>query len=149
MSNVTHLRILSTFAGRVVLSTEPLRSDFDLDLRYGLEGENTVKHLMSVETIEVKRDRRWKETGNIYIETSCYSVTKKTTVRSGLLTSKATHWAFVLEGLTLIVSLDDLITTVERHGTRVICNIEPNPSSGYLITVTALLKYQVDKAVPV
>ena len=130
----------------VVTNTEASRSDFDLDLRYGLEGENTVKALLSIETVEVKRDRRWKDTGNIYIETTCFSNTTSSMVRSGILTSKATHWAFVLEDLTILVTRADLVETIERHGSVIICNIEPNPSTGYLITVAALLQYQVAKA---
>jgi len=50
------------------------KSDWDIDLRYGQDGEEYVRRLLTMETVEVKRDRRWKETGNIYIETSCYYV---------------------------------------------------------------------------
>lgn len=105
-----------------------------------------VKDLLSIETVEVKRDRRWKETGNLFIETSCFYVNEGVTKRSGLLVTKATHWAFVLEDLTLIVSREDLFATLMQYGRNVECNIEPNVSNGYLITVAQLLQWQVDKA---
>jgi hypothetical protein len=99
-----------------------------------------------METVEVKRDRRWKETGNIYIETSCYYVNERGFKLSGLSVSQATHWAFVLEDLTVIVSKSDLINTVKEYGRNISCNIEPNVSFGYLITIDSLLKWQVEKA---
>lgn len=122
------------------------KSDWDIDFRYGQQGEQMVKDLLSIETVEVKRDRRWKETGNLFIETSCFYVNEGVTKRSGLLVTKATHWAFVLEDLTLIVSREDLFATLMQYGRKVECNIEPNVSTGYLITVAQLLQWQVDKA---
>lgn len=121
-------------------------SDWDLDLRYGLDAEGSVRRVLTIETVEVKSDRRWKITGNIYIETSCYHVNKGEFERSGIATSKATHWAFVLEDLTLIVTTEDLINTLNAYGVKTACQIEPNPSKGYLITVESLLKWQVKKA---
>ena len=120
-------------------------SDWDLDLRYGQEGGGSVRRVLTIETVEVKSDRRWKVTGNIYIETSCYHVSDGEFKRSGIATSKATHWAFKLEDLTLIVTKEDLIETLNSYGVKTACNIEPNPSKGYLITVESLLKWQVKK----
>jgi hypothetical protein len=122
------------------------KSDWDIDLRYGQDGEESVRRLLTMETVEVKRDRRWKETGNIYIETSCYYVNERGFKSSGLSVSQATHWAFVLEDLTVIVSKSDLINTVKEYGRNISCNIEPNISFGYLITIDSLLKWQVEKA---
>ena len=47
-------------------------SNWDLDLRAGLSGESKVADLLSLDTVEVKTDRRWWETGNVYIETECW-----------------------------------------------------------------------------
>jgi len=122
------------------------KSDWDIDFRYGQHGEQMVKDLLTIETVEVKRDRRWKETGNLFIETECFYVNDGVAKRSGILTSKASHWAFVLEDITLIVSREDLFYTLMKHGRKTKCNIEPNVSTGYLITVAQLLQCQVDKA---
>jgi hypothetical protein len=130
--------------GLQVMTTS--KSDWDIDLRYGQDGEDSVRRLLTIETVEVKRDRRWKETGNIYIETSCYYVNERGFKPSGLSVSQATHWAFVLEDLTVIVSKSDLINTVKEYGRNISCNIEPNVSFGYLITIDSLLKWQVEKA---
>ena len=73
------------------------KSDWDLDLRYGQDGEESVRRLLTIDTVEVKRDRRWKETGNLYIETSCYYVNDGAFKPSGVSVSKATHFAFVIE----------------------------------------------------
>jgi hypothetical protein len=122
------------------------KSDWDLDLRYGQDGEESVRRLLTIDTVEVKRDRRWKETGNLYIETSCYYVNDGAFKTSGVSVSKATHFAFVIEDLTILVSKSDLINTVKEYGRNISCKIEPNVSFGYLITIDSLLKWQVEKA---
>jgi hypothetical protein len=93
-----------------------------------------------IETVEVKRDKRWKNTGNLFIEVWCWSVNKSEWYPSGLQTSKATHWAFVLEEMTVIVPTDQLKKTVEKYGHPIECSIPPNYSKGYLIKVTDLLQ---------
>jgi hypothetical protein len=57
-----------------------------------------------------------------------------------LQTSKATHWAFVLEEMGLIVPIAQLKQTVEKYGHPIECSIPPNYSKGYLIKVTDLLQ---------
>ena len=116
-------------------------SNWDLDLRDGLKGESMVADLLSLDTVEVKTDRRWHETGNIYIETDCYYVATQSWQPSGLMVSKATHWAYVLEDMVLIVPTNKLRDAVDRLGRRITCNIPPNPSKGYLITPEQILWY--------
>ena len=115
-------------------------SDFDLDLSVGHEGEALVQELLTGgQTIEVKRDLRWKETGNVYIETVCWSHNKGEWHPSGLSTSKAAYWAFVLETNVFLVPTDLLKQTVATRGRAINCNIQPNPSKGYLIKIEDIL----------
>lgn len=116
------------------------RSDFDIDLRYGQEGESYVKQLLNIETIEVKRDKRWKNTGNLYIEVWCWSDNNQEWYPSGLQVTKATHWAFVLEETAIIVPVAQLIETVQKYGNKIECSIPPNYSKGFLIKVNDLLE---------
>lgn len=116
-------------------------SNWDLDYRDGLAGESKVRDLLSLETVEVKTDRRWKETGNIYIETECYYVNDDEVQWSGLSVTKATHWAFVLEESVLIVPTDKLKAMVYEFGSYITCDIEPNTSRGYLLKPTHMLEY--------
>lgn len=116
-------------------------SDWDLDLRDGEQGESRVADLLSLDTVEVKTDRRWKETGNLYIETECYYKNSQAWEPSGIRVSKATHWAFVLEDSVLIVPLFRLMEAVYELGKSITCNIPPNPSRGYLITPAVLLEH--------
>ena len=113
-------------------------SDWDLDFRFGQEGEQYVANL--VETVEVKTDRRWKETGNLYIEIHCYSPNTQGWYPSGLLATKASHWAFNLEGTVLIVPTVVLKDACTRFGRRINCEIPPNQSTGFLITVDNLME---------
>lgn len=115
-------------------------SDFDLDLSVGHEGEALVQELLTGgQTVEVKRDLRWKETGNVYIETVCWSHNKSEWYPSGLSTSKAAYWAFVLEMNVFLVPTDLLKQTVATRGRAINCNIQPNPSKGYLIKIEDIL----------
>lgn len=115
-------------------------SDFDLDLSVGHEGEALVQELLTGgQTVEVKRDLRWKETGNVYIETVCWSHNKSEWYPSGLSTSKAAYWAFVLETNVFLVPTDLLKQTVATRGRAINCNIQPNPSKGYLIKIEDIL----------
>ena len=116
-------------------------SNWDLDLRDGLAGESKVADLLSLDTVEVKTDRRWVDTGNLYIETECYYVADNAWKPSGIRVSKATHWAFVLEDTVLIIPLYRLMEAVYELGRPITCNIPPNPSRGYLVTPGQLLEH--------
>lgn len=116
-------------------------SNWDLDLRAGEAGESKVADLLSLDTVEVKTDRRWWETGNVYIETECWYQSSQSWEPSGLRVTKATHWAFVLEDTVLIVPTAQLKEVVWQVGRPITCNIPPNPSRGYLITPIALLGF--------
>jgi hypothetical protein len=110
-------------------------SDFDLDFSKGKEGENLVENTLINGTIEVKNDLKWKNTGNIYVETECFYQTSGQWEPSGLSVTKADWWAFVLNGFFMLIPTEDLKLIVQVEGTAIECKIEPNPSKGYLIRI--------------
>ena len=116
-------------------------SSWDLDFRDGLLGESKVADLLHLDTVEVKTDRRWVETGNLYIETECYYQNEDAWKPSGIRVSEATHWGFVLEDSVLIVPLHRLKEIIWESGRPITCNIPPNPSRGYLITPAQLMEH--------
>jgi len=115
-------------------------SDWDIDLRDGEAGESVIADLLSIDTIEVKTDRRWKETGNLYIEESCFQQSTQSWAASGILVSKATHWAFLLEDSVLIVPREKVVRAMRKHGKTAGTSMGPNPSKGYLITPQQLME---------
>jgi len=117
------------------------QSDWDLDLRDGEAGENTVANLLSIKTVEVKTDRRWIETGNLYVEESCFYQGSGAWEPSGLSISKATHWAFVIEGNVIIVPKEHLMNVVMDYGRPIENKQPPNQSKGHLITPEQLINY--------
>ena len=118
-------------------------SDFDLDFAYGHEGEQLVRELLTGGlTVEVKRDRRWVETGNIYIDTAFYSRSTHNWVESGIMKTKADRWAFVLEKLVIIATIEDVKKAIDTYGRPISNEKEPNPSKGFLITVDDLMAVQ-------
>lgn len=127
------------------------KSSFDLDFGYGRKGEKLVEELLTGgKTVEVKRDRKWWITNNIYIEVECYFNKSQSWEPSGLSVTEAAYWAFVLEQSTFIVPTHILKKTVTELGREITCKIPPNESKGYLITVEDLLtgtrKYKNEKA---
>ena len=117
-------------------------SDWDIDLRDGIAGEQSIVKLLLLETIEVKTDRRWKETGNLYIEVYCFQQKSQSWEKSGLAVSKASHYAFPLGNATLFIQTERLKEAVSRYGKKIECNIPPNPSRGYLIKPEQLLEFE-------
>jgi hypothetical protein len=116
-------------------------SDFDLDYSYGVAGELLVNDLLTGgKTVEVKRDRRWKDTGNLFIETSYWSIAAQDWVLGGLNVTKAEYWAFVLEELVVIIPVEKLKEAVREYGRPIANNKQPNPSKGFLLRVEDLLR---------
>ena len=115
-------------------------SSFDLDFQYGVDGEKLVSDLLlGRKTIEVKRDRKWIKTGNIYIETECFFTKTNSWEMSGLSVTKAGYWAFVIEDSIVIVPTDVLRFAVSVYGKEISCHIPPNLSKGFLITPEQLI----------
>jgi hypothetical protein len=116
-------------------------SDWDIDLRFGQDGETYVNNLLTnIETIEVKRDKRWIQTGNLFIETQCWSDKINKWYESGINASKATHWAFVVEGLVVILPIEKLKQVVQTYGRMIEMNRPEYSTKGYLITIEDIFK---------
>lgn len=115
-------------------------SSFDLDFRYGYAGEQLVEELLTNgKTVEVKRDRRWHETGNLYIEVECWYNSTQSWQASGVAVTEADYWAFVLEESVLMIPTINVIQAINQYGRQITCEIPPNKSRGFLITVNDLL----------
>lgn len=70
---------------------------WDLDREFGEQAELFVADIAKAirdGSVEVKRDGRWQETGNLYVEYSCRRAGEYRP--SGIATSDADLWAFVL-----------------------------------------------------
>ena len=121
-------------------------SSFDLDFRYGYAGEQLVEELLTNgKTVEVKRDRRWYETGNLYIEVECWYNSTQSWQASGIAVTEADYWAFVLEESVLMIPTINVIQAINQHGRQITCEIPPNKSRGFLITVNDLLAVMGNK----
>lgn len=116
-------------------------SDFDLDLSFGQAGEKLVEELLTGgKTIEVKRDRKWWSTGNVYVEVECWYQRSQSWESSGVMVTKAAYWAFVLEHTVLMVPTSHVLHAIKEFGREITCEIPPNRSKGYLITVEDLME---------
>lgn len=121
-------------------------SSFDLDFRYGYAGEQLVEELLTNgKTVEVKRDRRWHETGNLYIEVECWYNRTESWQASGIAVTEADYWAFVLQESVLMIPTINVIQAINQYGRQITCEIPPNKSRGFLITVNDLLTVMGNK----
>ena len=118
------------------------RSDWDLDLRFGQEGEVFVNSLLTapIETVEVKRDRRWKETGNVYVETECWSDVLASWYASGISTTKASHWTWVLEDAVITFPIETIRKAIAMYGVKREMNRSEYSTKGFTVTVNDLLQ---------
>ena len=117
-------------------------SDWDIDLRFGQEGEVLVNGLLTapIDTVEVKRDRRWKDTGNIYIETECWSDELGHWYSSGITSTKASHWSFVLESAVLTIPTDTIRKAITIYGIKREMNRPEYSTKGFTITINDLIR---------
>lgn len=123
------------------------KSSFDLDFSYGRKGEQLVEDLLTDgKRVEVKRDRKWHLTGNVYIETECFFTKNNAWAPSGLSVTEAEYWAFVLKKTVLMLPTNVLWYAVKTFGRDITCEIPPNLSRGYLVKVVDLI--EATKQVP-
>jgi hypothetical protein len=77
--------------------------------------EKLVEELLTEgRTVEVKRDRKWYKTNNLYIETSCYFKKTEAWADSGLSVTEASYWAFVLQVSVILVPTPVLRYAVDK-----------------------------------
>lgn len=80
--------------------------DWDIDMRVGRQGELFVKRIrdgLEDGTVEVKTDEKHSLTGNVYIERFCRR--QGEWKPSGIQTTKATTWAFVLSDQQIMIAV--------------------------------------------
>ena len=117
------------------------KSSFDLDFSFGRVGEQLVESLLTEgKRIEVKRDRKWNITGNVYIETDCFFTKNNAWAPSGLSVTEAEYWAFVLNKTVIMLPTSTLWQAVKTYGREITCEIPPNLSRGYLVKVVDLIE---------
>lgn len=120
------------------------RFDFNFSLADGKVAEALVEQLISGElSVEVKRDNRVSDTGNVLVE---YAHSGKP---SGITTSESKYWAFVLSGdkyrseVIIFITLDRLRQLVNLHGKSNALSGIPGNSNFILIPVEKLLERNV------
>lgn len=115
---------------------------WDIDLRAGKRGEWLAEAHLRIDTVEVKHDFRALDTGNLYIEDRCQR--RDGWHPSGVATSEADAWAFVLDErgpVVLLIGVDRL-----RHLVKVFAKrrgSQPDgshPTEGVLVPLAAVTR---------
>jgi hypothetical protein len=112
--------------------------DFRWDLEVGQIAERWLGEILSNNTIEVKRDFAASRTGNVFVEFSCRNKP------SGIATTMATHWAFVLDDETVVLLPTEKLKIIAREAYRkrgTFKGGDSNASLGVLIRVERLVNH--------
>ncbi len=111
-------------------------SDFSHDLQLGKKGENLLAKILLLkgDKIEVKTDFQAKQTGNLFIE---YKSRNKL---SGLTTTKAEYWAFLISNeQIIIIETNKLKELCKINGLKRVTGGDNNTSKGILIPLNKLI----------
>ena len=117
---------------------------WDVDWAIGRQGEMFVTDVIAAlrdgATVETKTDKRAADTGRLYIEYECLGKP------SGLRTTEAMIWAFVLGSGTLLFLPTDTLKRLARLAWRipefrVECARGSHPTRGVLIPLASLPKW--------
>lgn len=110
-------------------------SDFRYDLKVGQVAEQALAAIFQGKKVEVKRDRKARLTGNIFVE---YESRGKP---SGISTSEADYWCFVVEETFILLTAQRLKEIVETlKGTdKERTGGDNNTSRGVLIRISDIL----------
>ena len=126
----------------------PRKPAFDVDLRYGAQGENILHDEMGLGRCEVKTDRRWRTTANVFIELEAWRDTHGCYLPSGIRDPEceADSVALVLHleaRVAIFLPREYLLRVAksfERHGRQYDLQREgSHPTRGYAISVGYLL----------
>lgn len=112
-------------------------NDFRYDLEVGQLHEKWLGDLLESKTIEVKRDFMASQTGNVFVE--FFSRGKA----SGIATSEALYWAFILGEQTVVLLPTDKLKTLARQAHKnghIVNGGDANTSRGVLISVERLVR---------
>ena len=113
-------------------------SDFRYDLKVGQVAEQALAKIFEGKKVEVKRDRKACLTGNIFVE---YESRGKP---SGISTSEADYWCFVVEETFILLTASRLKEIIEplKGGDRERRGGDNNTSIGVLIRISDILNTQ-------
>lgn len=112
---------------------------WDIDLEFGMQGEKLVEELLKTKSkVEVKTDRLADRTGNVAVEYSYKGFP------SGIATTEADVWAFVLHDGQVIIFIDtDRLKKLARKYFKLKKNVkggDDNQSLMILIPIEELTK---------
>lgn len=120
---------------------------FDLDYERGRQGELFVDDIIAAlrtESVEVKTDDQAQRTGNVYVEYECLRHGEY--VPSGLATTDAEMWAFVIEDGQMMVALPteklkEIARSAIRAGRTAECKRGSHPTRGVTVPLTDLVRW--------
>jgi hypothetical protein len=116
--------------------------EWDRDYRRGQQGELFLDEIvrgMRDGTVEVKTDDRAVDTGNLYIETEC--LRQGEYKPSGLATTKAQVWLFVVGGFSITVPTVHL-RRWEQRSRKASCDVGSHPTRGFVLPLNQLIAWE-------
>lgn len=116
---------------------ERYQPDFDIDLAHGKVAEKLARELLfGIRKVEVKREDRAPEFGTLFIETECDKGRKGWYEPSGLRTTGADYWGFLIGAIFFYVPTVWL-RNQEPHCKRAECHDGDCPTKGFRLPLAA------------
>lgn len=108
---------------------------FDVDLKTGQLAEAELVEIIGGNKLEVKRDFMASKTGNIAVEYESRGEF------SGILTTEAEHYAFVLDNMTIIIETAQLKELMNIPSAKIVTGGDDGTSTMVLIPLSEVIKY--------
>lgn len=119
------------------------RPEWDIDLAVGEAHERHVAAALSLPEchVEVKADRRYVETGNVFIEVAQLPMGAACYKPSGIHVTQATYWAFAAGSAVTMIPTDVIRQVIAQQDRPPLDGglTGDNPTKGYPISLRALL----------
>lgn len=109
-------------------------SNFRYDLKVGQVAEQALAEIFQDKKVEVKRDLKAPITGNVFVE---YKSRGKD---SGITTSQADYWCFVVEDIYILAEKDYILKLIEplKNTKADVRGGDNNTSRGVILSIRQL-----------
>ena len=128
----------------IVNRSEGYNPDFDLDIERGWVAEEELRAVLGElftggDRVEVKRDDRALETGNVYLEKSHKPRGSDIYKPSGLKDTKAEYFGFKIGNVLLVAPTQAWRYVGNKYGEPKACVVGDNPTKGAVVPLIDLI----------
>jgi hypothetical protein len=124
------------------------RPEWDIDRRYGEHGEKIVSRILDLDAAQIEVKRKRKSDDKFYVEIAQDPGATGSYKPSGINTTRASHWAFVIgeTGAVVLIPTPLLRAACHISGAHVAETDGTNPTQGCLLSLAEIVSRAVVEA---